>query len=133
MDNMLISNLRSGDLDLSYERDKRLHVKLHDKRDDYTFNIVYFPFLSSNIPQSPAYGVYVSRLIRCARASSSYSKSLVRSSLLTSKLLRQRYNRFKLITTFKKFYGRHYDLIGKFQHSVTHMVTDLFLKTLFLR
>ena len=26
-----------------------------------------------------------------------------------------------------------YDLIGKFQHSVTHMVTDLFLETLFLR
>ena len=39
----------------------------------------------------------------------------------------------KLITTFKTFYGRHYNLIGKFQQSVTHMVTDLFLETLFLR
>ena len=61
------------------------------------------------------------------------SDFLVRSRLLTSKLLGQGYNRFKLITTFKKFYGRHYDLIGKFQLSVTHMVTDLFLETLFLR
>ena len=32
----------------------------------------HFPFLSSNIPQSPAYGVYVSQLIRYARASSAY-------------------------------------------------------------
>ena len=121
------------DLDLSYNRDKRLLVKLYDKRDDFNFNIVNFPFLSSNIPQSPAYGVYVSQLIRYARVSSAYSDFLVRSRLLTRKLLGQGYNRFKLITTFKKFYGRHYDLIGKFQLSVTHMVTDLFLETLFLR
>ena len=121
------------DLDLSYNRDKRLQVKLYDKRDDFNFNIVNFPFLSSNIPQSPAYGVYVSQLIRYARASSAYSDFLVRSRLLTSKLLGQGYNRFKLITTFKKFDGRHSDLIGKFQLSVTHMVTDLFLETLFLR
>ena len=120
------------DLDLSYDRDKRLQVKLYDKRDDFNFNIVNFAFLSI---QSPAYGVYVSQLIRyaSARASSAYSDFLVRSRLLTSKLLGQGYNRFKLITTFKKFYGRHYDLIVKFQHSVTHMVTDLFLETLFLR
>ena len=121
------------DLDLSYDRDKRLKVKLNDKRDDFTFNFVNFPFLSSNIPQSPAYGVYVSQLIRYARASSAYIDFLVRSRLLTNKLLGQGYKRFKLITTFKKLYGRYYDLIGKFQHSVTHMVTDLFLETLFIR
>ena len=85
------------DLDLSYDRNKRLQVKLYDKRDDFDFNIVNFPFLSSNIPQSPAYGVYVSQLIRYARASSAYSDFLVRSRLLTGKLLGQGYNRFKLI------------------------------------
>ena len=53
-----------------------------------------------------------------------------RSRLLTSKLLGQGYNRFKLITTFKKFHDRHYDLIGKLQLSVTHMDTDLFLETI---
>ena len=121
------------DLDLSYDRYTRLQVKLYDKRDDFTLNIANFPFLISNIPQSPAYGVYVSQLIRYARASSAYSDFLVRSRLLTRKWLGQGYNRFKLITTFKKFYGRHYHLIGKFQLSVTNMVTALFLETLFLR
>ena len=120
------------DLDLSYDRDKRLQVKLYDKRDDFNFNIVKFPFLSSNIPQSPAYGVYDSQLIRYARASSAYSDFLVRSRLLTSKLLGQGYNRFKLITTFKKFDCRHYDLIGKFQQSVTQQWSlTCFLKLYF--
>ena len=39
--------------------------KLYDKRDDFDFSIVNFPFLSSNIP---AYGVHISQLIRYARA-----------------------------------------------------------------
>ena len=120
------------DLDLSYDRYKRLQVKLYDKRDDFNFNIVNFPFLRSNIPQSAAYGVYVPQLIRYACASSAYSDFLVRSRLLTRKLLGQGYNRFRLITTFKKFYGRHYDLIGKFLLSVTHVVTELFLETIFI-
>ena len=47
------------DLDISYARDKRLQVKLYNKSDNFNFNIVNFPFLSSNIPQSPAYGVHV--------------------------------------------------------------------------
>ena len=39
----------------------RLKRKLYDKRDDFTFPIVNFPFISSNIPASPAYGVYISQ------------------------------------------------------------------------
>ena len=38
------------DLDRSYDRDKRLQVKVYDKRDDFNFKIVNLPFLSSNIP-----------------------------------------------------------------------------------
>ena len=48
-------------LDLQIEIDKggRLKTKLYDKRDDFTFPTVNFPFISSNIPTSPAYGVYI--------------------------------------------------------------------------
>ena len=35
-----------------------------DKKDSFTFNIVNFPHLSSNIPSKPAYGVYISQLVR---------------------------------------------------------------------
>ena len=32
----------------------------YDKCDDFDFLIVNFPYLSSNIPESPAYGVFLS-------------------------------------------------------------------------
>jgi hypothetical protein len=38
------------------------------KRDDFDIGIVNFPFLCSNIPLSPAYGVCIYQLIRYARA-----------------------------------------------------------------
>ena len=38
----------------------KLTTRLYDKWDDFNFPIVNFPFLSSNIPSAPAYGVYVS-------------------------------------------------------------------------
>ena len=38
----------------------KLATRLYDKRDDFNFPIVNFPFLSCNIPSAPAYGVYFS-------------------------------------------------------------------------
>jgi hypothetical protein len=47
-------------------------------RDDFNFKIINVPNMCSNIPASPAYGVYISQLIRYARASSDYSDFLKR-------------------------------------------------------
>ena len=48
------------DLHLEIDNEGRLKTKLYDKRDDFSFPIGNFPFLSSNIPAAPAYGVYIS-------------------------------------------------------------------------
>ena len=45
------------DLLLSIESDGQLRTSLYDKRDDFNFHITNYPFLSSNIPSSPAYGI----------------------------------------------------------------------------
>ena len=60
----------ASDLDLHLEIDTRgrLNTKRYDKRDDFDFPIVNFPFLSGNIPEALAYGVYISQLIRYSRA-----------------------------------------------------------------
>ena len=60
------SNISSSYLDflLSIESDGQLRISLYDKRDDFNFHITNFPFLSSNIPSSPTYGVFISQLIR---------------------------------------------------------------------
>ena len=42
-------------------------ISIYDKRDAFTFQIVSFPHMDSNIPANPSYGVYVSQLVRYAR------------------------------------------------------------------
>ena len=113
-------------LQLEFDIQGKLNLKLYDKRDDFNFPIVNFPFLSSNIPASPAYGVYVSQLIRYARASSEYRSFLHRGKLLTNKLLTQGYCKPRLIKTIKKFYGRHHEIVDKFGVSVSKMILDVF-------
>ena len=61
----------------SNDNDRRL--KLYDKRDDFTFSIVHFLFISSNIPASPAYGIYISQLVRysnCAQFSDCWTEQV---------------------------------------------------------
>ena len=57
-------------LQLSICRDGQLHTSIYDQHDDFNFHITNFPFLSSNIPSSQAYGVLISQLIRYVRACS---------------------------------------------------------------
>ena len=40
--------------------------KIYDKRDDFDFVIVNFPFLDGDVPRRASYGVYISQLIRFA-------------------------------------------------------------------
>ena len=84
------------DLLLSIGRDGQLRTSLYDKRDDFNFHITNFPFLSSNIPSSPAYGIFISQLIRYARACSSYECFILMAERLSSKLLGQGYVRERL-------------------------------------
>ena len=40
-----------------------IKTKTFDKRNDYDFDIVNFPFLDGDVPRSTSYGVYISQLI----------------------------------------------------------------------
>ena len=101
------------DLHLSISNDI-VSTKIYDKRDNFDFEIVNFPFLD-DVPRSTSYGVYISQLIRFARASSYVTDFNTRNKLLTEKLLKQGYRFHKLPKTFSKLYRRYYDLISKFQ------------------
>ena len=62
---------------------------VYDKRDNFNFNIVNFPYLSSNIPSGPAYGVYISQLVRIGRICSNYTQFTWRHYKLTQRLIHQ--------------------------------------------
>ena len=104
----------------------KLTTQLYDKRDDFNFAIVNFPYTCSNIPLSPAYGVYISQVIRYARACSTYEQLLNRGRLLTYKLIIQGFLESRLMSAFRKFYGRYNDLIHNYQLSLSHMLSDIF-------
>ena len=78
--------------------------KIYDKRDDFNFEIVNFPFLDRDVPRSPSYGVYISRLIRFARVCSNADDFNNRNLFLTAKLLKQGYRYHKVRKAFSKFY-----------------------------
>ena len=41
--------------------------KIYDKRDDFDFDTVNFPFSDGDVPRRSSYGVYISQLITFAR------------------------------------------------------------------
>ena len=93
-------------------------TKIYDKRDDFDFDIVNFLFLDGDVPRRTSYGVYISQLIRFARASSNLNDFNYRNKALTAKLLRQGYHYFKLRKAFSKFYRRHSALLEKYSVSL---------------
>ena len=74
----------------------------------FDFHITNFPFLSSNISSSPAYGVFMSQLIRYARASSSNECFILRAVRLSNQLLGQGYVKERSLSSLRKFYGRNF-------------------------
>ena len=80
--------------------------------------------MSSNIPSSPAYGVYISQLLRYSRACDSYEDFKVSHSLLAQKLVRPGFSESRLVKSFKKLCGRYGDVVSKNDLSVSQMMSD---------
>ena len=70
--------------------------KIYDKRDDFNFEIVNFPFLDRDVPHSPSYGVYIFQLIRFSRVCSNVDDFNNRNLFLTAKLYKQGYRYIKI-------------------------------------
>ena len=71
------------DLQLEIDSDRRLMAKLYDKWICFCFPIMTFPFICSNISAAPAYGEYISHLIRYFRACISFHDFIDRGLQLT--------------------------------------------------
>ena len=97
--------------------------KIYEKRDDFDFDIVNFPFLDDDVPRA-SYGVYISQLIRFARVCNHVSDFNARNKCLTAKLLQQGYRYHKLRKTFSKFYRRHYELISKYTLGLKTLLSE---------
>ena len=89
--------------------------KIYDKRDYFNFVIVIYPHLDEDVPRATSYGVYISQLIRFARACSSLLDFHIRKHTITERLLKQGYRYNTLRKSFSKFYYRNLPLISKYR------------------
>ena len=90
-------------------------TKIYDKRGDFHFDIVNFPFLDGVVPRRTSSGVSISQLICFARASSHLSDFNCRNKALTGKLFKQGHRYHKLRKAFSKFYRRHNGLVERYE------------------
>ena len=99
---------------LRYTSNYRKSEILYDKRDNFNFNIVNFPYLSSNIPSGPAYGVYISQLVRIGRICSNYTQFAGRHYKLTQRLIHQGFRYSALCIAFRKFAKKYTQVLEKY-------------------
>jgi hypothetical protein len=114
------------DIYLEFYDSGQISTKIYDKRYDFNFKIINFPNMCSNILVSPAYGVYISQLIRYARTSSNYSDFLKRHLHLKNRLLDQGYNKIRLIRSLEKLRFRYQDLVEIYSVSAEKIINDGF-------
>ena len=105
---------------------------IYDKRDDFNFEIVNFPFLDGDVPRSTSYGVYISQLIRFARVCSNVDDFNNRNLFLTAKLLTQGYRYHKTRKAFSKFYHRHSELSVKYNIGLKTLLNKAYQNLYFM-
>ena len=87
-------------------------TKIYDKRDDFDFDIVNFPFLDGDVPGVPHMGYIYLNLLDSPDLLQILMTNYPNKAL-TAKLLRQGYCYFKR-KTFSKFYRRYSALLEKY-------------------
>ena len=85
-----VSDTEASGLHLSFS-DGFVKTKIFDKRDDFYFGIVNFPFLDGDIPRLTSYDVYISQPFRFGRVSIHVDDFNTKTKVLTAKLLSLEY------------------------------------------
>ena len=98
------------------------HISIYDKRDDFAFRIFNFSHMDSNIPANPAYGVYISQLVRYARICTSKVDFINRLRGLSLRLRQQGFETNRLQNSFFiKFVNRHGLIVEKYGAALREM------------
>ena len=110
-------------LHLLFTRDESNNIttKLYDKRDAFGFHIELSLYVKQYSISTSLQCLWISAHLLCC---SIYSDFLSLRRALVTRLLSQGYKINCLSNTFKKFYGRHTDLIGQYKKNVCEMFAD---------
>ena len=89
-------------------------------RDDFNFDVINYHFLDGNIPKGQSYGKFISQfIVRIARIYSSFNSFILEFKNLVRKLARLSFNIAALRKRFKIFFGKYFNIWGKFGINLT--------------
>ena len=83
--------------------DTPTQVTINDKRDDFTFRIVTFPFMCSNVPAVLAYGIYISQLVRMGRICDRYEDFVRKNKEVTTRLMNRVYSSLSYVNVNRRY------------------------------
>ena len=81
--------------------------KIYDKRQDFNFNVISLPHMSSNVPVGPTYGVFMSQLNRYLVANNDIVGFYSETKTLVNKLVKQGFKLNKLKYFLAKFINKN--------------------------
>ena len=90
------------DMDISINN-SIFNKKLFDKRNEFKFNVISLPNMSSNIPINKAYSTYYSQIIRYFKANTNGSNFVNNVKCPYNKLCKQNFNKRLLLKYLKLF------------------------------
>ena len=124
-ENKVDTNATFCDIEANVLENGKFDHKLFDKRDNYNFSIVRFPFKESNIPSKMFHSTIGAEILRICRATSSYKSFIECCNPFIARMLKQGASTFSIIRVINKFIGRHNDTFAKYKVSPSKIVTDL--------
>ena len=92
----------------------KFKYEYYDKRNDFNFNVISFPFMSGNLPQSQMHGLFISQLVRYCCTNSTFNSFLQCSSKLYKKLVTQGFQPERLQKNFDIFCQQHINSWSKY-------------------
>ena len=85
----------------------RFRIGIYHKVDDFSFEVISFPFPDSNIHSSLGYKTFYTELVRFYRRCNNLKDFISRSKLIYSKLTKRGYIHDILYKWFKKFFLKY--------------------------
>ena len=96
------TNKTTRTCELNLRTSSKYVTEVYDKR----MPLINFPYMSSNVPANPTYGVYISQLIRISTICDTFQSFVIRHRLLTERLIKQGFW-YKWCKFFRKFVRRY--------------------------
>ena len=104
--------------------DDKFTYKTFDKRDLFSFDIVKYPSLKTNIPDKIVYNVFITQVLRFARTSSEADYFVTRVQRLITDFLSKHCKKQKLYNVLKQQFAKK-DEFKKFKVTSEHLLNSI--------